>query len=87
MPSSRVQKGTSASNDCQWYEGCGVRSPSPRSFGGTFNAAGGGWYALERTDSFIKVSSTLLTPMRAVLIAIAGMVLVAAGRLGAGRRA
>ena len=35
--------------------GCGVRSTASNSYGPAFNSAGGGWYAMERTDSFIKV--------------------------------
>ena len=35
--------------------GCGVTAPAKNSFGPAFNAAGGGWYAMERTPNFIKV--------------------------------
>ena len=35
--------------------GCGVVAPSANSYGPSFNAAGGGFYAMERTNSFIKV--------------------------------
>ena len=46
-------------NDCDAAanenEGCGVKAPATNSYGPSFNSAGGGWYAMERTDSFIKV--------------------------------
>ncbi|KAJ3519049.1 hypothetical protein NMY22_g13378 [Coprinellus aureogranulatus] len=35
--------------------GCPTRLSSPQSFGPAFNAAGGGWYAIERSSEFIKV--------------------------------
>ncbi|KAJ7612387.1 glycoside hydrolase family 16 protein, partial [Mycena polygramma] len=35
--------------------GCGVRLAAANSYGPTFNANGGGWYAMERTNSFINV--------------------------------
>ena len=35
--------------------GCGVTAPTANSYGPSFNSAGGGWYAMERTNSFIKV--------------------------------
>ena len=35
--------------------GCGVEATQPNSYGKSFNAAGGGFYAMERTSSFIKV--------------------------------
>ncbi|KAF8434387.1 glycoside hydrolase family 16 protein [Boletus edulis BED1] len=59
MPSQRQMSGTSRGNDCNAYEtdntSCGVKVKSANSFGPSFNAAGGGWYAIERTPSFIKV--------------------------------
>jgi hypothetical protein len=58
MPAGRTLHGTVVSTDCEWYTGCGVRNHSPRSFGPKFNAAGGGWFAVERTDAFIKVHPT-----------------------------
>ncbi|KAK1221539.1 hypothetical protein PQX77_015658 [Marasmius sp. AFHP31] len=36
-------------------EGCGVKFTDNRSYGPSFNAAGGGWYAMERTNSAIKI--------------------------------
>lgn len=35
--------------------GCGVQSPDANSFGPKFNAAGGGYYAMERTTTGIRV--------------------------------
>ncbi|KAG6382199.1 glycoside hydrolase family 16 protein [Boletus reticuloceps] len=59
MPSQRQMSGTSRGNNCNVYEtdntSCGVKVNSANSFGPSFNAAGGGWYVIERTPSFIKV--------------------------------
>ncbi|KAJ7097211.1 glycoside hydrolase family 16 protein [Mycena belliarum] len=61
MPAQRTETGTPGQLSCDTAlngnAGCGVRlaSSSPASYGPAFNAAGGGWYALERTDSFINV--------------------------------
>ncbi|KAL0579253.1 hypothetical protein V5O48_002757 [Marasmius crinis-equi] len=45
--------------DCDWLvnynAGCGVKFRQAKSFGPAFNANGGGWYAVERNDKFIKV--------------------------------
>ncbi|EIN09353.1 glycoside hydrolase family 16 protein [Punctularia strigosozonata HHB-11173 SS5] len=49
--SPRIQVGT----DCEGSTGCGVQERSDRSYGPAFNGAGGGWYAMERTSSSIKV--------------------------------
>jgi len=58
QPAARVQKGTPSSNDCNAYvnynQGCGVHISDDASFGPSFNAIGGGWYALERTTDEIK---------------------------------
>ena len=35
--------------------GCGVQATVPKSYGKSFNAAGGGFYAMERTTTSIKV--------------------------------
>ena len=35
--------------------GCGVQASTPKSYGKSFNAAGGGFYAMERTTTAIKV--------------------------------
>lgn len=56
MPSSnRAETGTPGRLDCQWYNGCGVSSESQISYGPAFNNNGGGWFAIERTTSFIKI--------------------------------
>ncbi|TCD62347.1 hypothetical protein EIP91_007045 [Steccherinum ochraceum] len=59
MPASRAQTGNPTSNVCDIVAsgntGCGVQSTTPNSFGPPFNAIGGGFYAMERTNSFIKV--------------------------------
>jgi len=49
----------SVSDDCDAAAtnnvGCGVKLADSRSYGSNFNSNGGGYYAMERTDSFIKV--------------------------------
>ncbi|KAF5389511.1 hypothetical protein D9757_004195 [Collybiopsis confluens] len=58
MPSSRSQTGTAFQNDCNTAvngnAGCGVGFGS-NSFGPSFNANGGGWYAMEMTADFVKI--------------------------------
>ena len=50
---------TATQLDCDWTvngnAGCGVKADMSNSYGPAFNAAGGGWYVMERTDSFIRV--------------------------------
>ncbi|TFK32346.1 laminarinase [Crucibulum laeve] len=59
MPASRSQTGTAVQNNCDVAAtnnaGCGVQITDTRSYGTIFNNKGGGWYAVERTNSFIKV--------------------------------
>jgi len=59
MPAARTQTGTSLQLDCNTAvngnTGCGVSVGQAPSFGPTFNADGGGWYAIERTSTFISV--------------------------------
>ena len=59
MPASRAMTGTPTNNNCDvntdGNSGCGVQAPTANSYGPSFNANGGGWYAMERTNSFIKV--------------------------------
>ncbi|PPQ92277.1 hypothetical protein CVT25_008585 [Psilocybe cyanescens] len=59
MPASRSETGTAVGNDCDTADtnnaGCGVKVDDGRSYGPSFNSNGGGWYAVERTNSFIKV--------------------------------
>ncbi|KIM46776.1 glycoside hydrolase family 16 protein [Hebeloma cylindrosporum] len=58
MPESRSQTGTTKGTNCDvaetGNESCGVLVPGSESYGPSFNGNGGGWYAVERTDSFIK---------------------------------
>ena len=59
MPATRDELGTPTQADCDTAvngnAGCGVKFSDATSFGPALNAQGGGWYAMERTDSFIKV--------------------------------
>ncbi|KAJ7227882.1 glycoside hydrolase family 16 protein, partial [Mycena haematopus] len=59
MPTSRTQTGTTLSTNCDTSvngnSGCGVSVGQAPSYGPTFNADGGGWYAIERTTTFISV--------------------------------
>nr|VWO94479.1 Mixed-linked glucanase [Ganoderma boninense] len=58
MPSSRNQSGTIIGDDCYTNSatyGCGVMAPRTSSFGPSFNAVGGGWYAMERSESYIRI--------------------------------
>ncbi|KAJ7599036.1 glycoside hydrolase family 16 protein [Mycena floridula] len=59
MPSSRSELGTPLLNNCDVAatsnSGCGVKFVDTRSYGSVFNSNGGGWYAMERTNSGIKV--------------------------------
>ncbi|KIM32527.1 glycoside hydrolase family 16 protein [Serendipita vermifera MAFF 305830] len=58
QPSTRRQKGTPVTNDCNanvnFNTGCGVKIDNDLSYGAPFNEVGGGWYALERTTHEIK---------------------------------
>ncbi|KAF7763643.1 CAZyme family GH16 [Agaricus bisporus var. burnettii] len=55
MPNSRAETGTVVGNDCQGNNGCGVKFREGNSYGPSLNRNGGGWFAMERTNSFIKV--------------------------------
>ncbi|KAK7036466.1 hypothetical protein VNI00_011663 [Paramarasmius palmivorus] len=59
MPAQRQQTGTSLQLDCDvaanGNAGCGVQLPQWNSYGPAFNSNGGGWYAVERNNDFIKV--------------------------------
>ncbi|KAL4062153.1 glycoside hydrolase family 16 protein [Scleroderma citrinum] len=60
MPQSRSMTGTpKGSLNCDVYAtsntGCGVYTNDQKSFGPSFNGNGGGWYAIERSSSFIKI--------------------------------
>jgi hypothetical protein len=59
MPASRVETGDPTLLDCDASAnsnaGCGVHAAQPNSYGPAFNRIGGGWYAIERTPTFIKI--------------------------------
>nr|AHI42991.1 endo 1,3-beta glucanase [Phanerodontia chrysosporium] len=59
MPASRAETGTPTGLNCDvntdGNTGCGVQAPTANSYGPALNAIGGGWYAMERTNNFIKV--------------------------------
>ncbi|KDR71891.1 hypothetical protein GALMADRAFT_102381 [Galerina marginata CBS 339.88] len=59
MPASRAQTGTSAQLNCDTSvngnAGCGVKFPTANSYGPSFNNNGGGFYAMERSPTYIKV--------------------------------
>ncbi|KAF7314551.1 Glycoside hydrolase family 16 protein [Mycena kentingensis (nom. inval.)] len=59
MPVQRDQTGTTIFTNCDanfnGNAGCSVGAGSANSYGPPFNANGGGWYAMERTDTFINV--------------------------------
>jgi hypothetical protein len=59
VPAARAQTGISTGDNCDvfatGFTGCGVQDTRQNSFGPPFNAAGGGWYALERTNEFFKI--------------------------------
>ena len=58
VPASRAQTGTPNSLNCVAAEtantGCNVQAADAKSFGPSFNAVGGGWWALERNSNAIK---------------------------------
>ncbi|KAI0051465.1 glycoside hydrolase family 16 protein [Auriscalpium vulgare] len=59
MPASRSETGTPLQLDCNVLvnsnAGCGVHINDANNYGPDFNNNGGGWYAMERTSSFVKV--------------------------------
>ncbi|KAG7448708.1 2 beta-glucanase [Guyanagaster necrorhizus] len=59
MPTSRNETGVALTYDCDTAvngnSGCGVQIQNALSYGPPFNDNGGGWYAVERTDTFIKI--------------------------------
>ncbi|KAG9310378.1 glycoside hydrolase family 16 protein [Chiua virens] len=56
---SRCCNITSTSTNCDVYStnnaGCGVKLSDNNSFGPNFNNIGGGWYVVERSDSYIAI--------------------------------
>ncbi len=59
LRSSHTPSRAAVLNDCDTATtnnaGCGVQVSQPNNYGPAFNSAGGGFYAMERTNSFIKV--------------------------------
>lgn len=55
MHPHRMQTGQSLVNDCNTVTGCGVLFNDLASYGPSFNRNGGGWYAMERTVTDIKL--------------------------------
>lgn len=59
MPASRTMTGTSMGTDCDVYtdnnSGCGVEINDNNSFGPDFNNIGGGWYAVEKSSTYISI--------------------------------
>ncbi|KAI1790873.1 endo-beta-glucanase [Ganoderma leucocontextum] len=55
----RNETGISIGTDCNVYTtqnaGCGVQNPTANSYGPAFNANGGGFYAMERSNAGVKV--------------------------------
>ena len=47
--------GTDCDVNTDGNSGCGVQAPTTNSYGPSFNSNGGGWYAMERTEDFIRV--------------------------------
>ncbi|KAF8970935.1 glycoside hydrolase family 16 protein [Flammula alnicola] len=59
MPASRSETGTAGQLNCDTSvngnAGCGVKFPTTTSYGPSLNSVGGGWYAIERSSTYIKV--------------------------------
>jgi len=59
MPATRAMAGSHTGLDCNsavdYNAGCGAKCPDGPTYGPAFNANGGGWYAMERTNDFITV--------------------------------
>ncbi|KAM6497182.1 endo-beta-glucanase [Amanita muscaria] len=59
MVANRPQLGTVKQDDCDvsvnFNAGCGVSFPTSNSYGPAFNQNGGGWYAMERSPTHIRV--------------------------------
>ncbi|KAF8152573.1 glycoside hydrolase family 16 protein [Crassisporium funariophilum] len=59
MPERREQSGMSGQLDCNYQvnsnTGCGVKFPGQVTYGPPFNVNGGGWLALERSETHINV--------------------------------
>ncbi|KAG1899021.1 2 beta-glucan [Suillus fuscotomentosus] len=59
MPSSRSMSGIVSGTNCDAYAngnaGCGVHINDDKSYGPQFNSNGGGWYAIEKRSTYIKI--------------------------------
>lgn len=57
MPSGAgPMTGSQGGLDCEGNNGCGISATgTPDSYGPSFNGNGGGFYAMERTNNFIRV--------------------------------
>ncbi|KAH0835850.1 glycoside hydrolase family 16 protein [Lanmaoa asiatica] len=59
LPTARTMTGMSLGTDCDVYDtnnsGCGVALADGNSFGPGFNSIGGGWYAIERSATYISI--------------------------------
>ncbi|PSR71763.1 hypothetical protein PHLCEN_2v12367 [Hermanssonia centrifuga] len=59
MPATRTMTGSATGDNCDvntdGNSGCGVQASTAQSYGPSFNAIGGGIYAMERTNDFINV--------------------------------
>ncbi|KAG9313625.1 glycoside hydrolase family 16 protein [Chiua virens] len=59
MPAQETMTGTIVTTDCDVYDnnnsGCGVGFADNNSFGPGFNNVGGGWYALERSATYVSI--------------------------------
>jgi len=57
LPANRDQTGRDRGTQCDTLAnpgGCGASDPRGNSYGPSFNDNRGGWFAIERTESFIK---------------------------------
>ncbi|OCH91949.1 endo-1,3(4)-beta-glucanase-like protein [Obba rivulosa] len=54
MPANRTERGSTATQS-SGNNGCSVSSPYSSTYGPDFNANGGGWYVVERTNQAISV--------------------------------
>lgn len=62
--------------------GCSVASNKPDSYGSSFNGAGGGWYVLERTPSFINIYFWSRSELRVPATVKSGSSIISSSGLG-----
>jgi len=58
LPTNRDQTGRDRGTQCDTLAnpaGCGASDPRRNSYGPSFNDNQGGWFAIERTESFIRI--------------------------------